>query len=64
MRISGNVILVLAALAAVAIYGSVFTVGERDLAIKFRFSEIVKADYEPGLHFKFPYVNSYELTNI
>ena len=35
-----------------------FTVGERDLAIKFRFSEIVRADYEPGLHFKFPYVNS------
>jgi membrane protease subunit HflC len=61
MRISNNLLLVLGAIVAVVIYGSVFTVGERDLAIKFRFSEIVKTDYEPGLHFKLPYVNSYAL---
>jgi membrane protease subunit HflC len=60
MRLSGTALLVIAAAVAAVIYGSVFTVGERDLAIKFRFSEIVKADYEPGLHFKFPYVNSVE----
>ena len=61
MKLSGSALMVIAAIAAAVIYGSVFTVGERDLAIKFRFSEIVNADYEPGLHFKFPYVNSVEL---
>jgi membrane protease subunit HflC len=60
MRISSNLAAILLALAALAIYGSVFTVGERDLAIKFRFQKIVKADYEPGLNFKFPYVNNVE----
>lgn len=34
-----------------------FTVRETDLAIKFRFGEIVRADYEPGLHFMLPMVN-------
>jgi membrane protease subunit HflC len=61
MRLSSNAILILVAVIAIAAYGSVFTVGERDLAIKFRFSEIVASDYEPGLHWKLPYVNSYEL---
>ena len=37
---------------------SVFTVDEREFAVKFRFGEIVKADYEPGLHWKFPFVNT------
>ncbi len=61
MRVSTNALLLLVAIVAVVLYGSVFTVGERDLAIKFRFSEIVRTDYEPGLHFKLPYVNSYRL---
>ena len=37
---------------------SVFVVKETDLAIKFRFGEIVRADYKPGLHFLFPFVNN------
>ncbi len=61
MRVSSNALLLLVAIVAAVLYGSVFTVGERDLAIKFRFSEIVRTDYEPGLHFKLPYVNSYSL---
>jgi membrane protease subunit HflC len=61
MRLSSNALLSVVAIIALAAYGSVFTVGERDLAIKFRFSEIVASDYEPGLHWKLPYVNSYEL---
>jgi membrane protease subunit HflC len=60
MRVSNNLIIILVVLAALAINGSVFTVGERDLAIKFRFKEIVRADYEPGLNFKVPYVNNVE----
>jgi membrane protease subunit HflC len=47
------------AVAAVLIVGSrsVFVVNETELAIKFRFGEIVRADYEPGLHFMIPFVN-------
>ncbi|MCG6935328.1 MAG: protease modulator HflC [Proteobacteria bacterium] len=37
---------------------SMFTVNERELAIKFRLGEIVNADYKPGLHFKLPLVNN------
>ncbi len=37
---------------------SAFTVSQTDLAIKFRFGEIVRADYEPGLHFMTPLVNN------
>jgi membrane protease subunit HflC len=37
---------------------TVFTVDEREHVIKFRFGEIVKADYQPGLHFKIPFVNN------
>lgn len=60
MRMSSSALTIIGLVVAALIYGSVFTVGERELAIKFRFSEIVDADYEPGLHFKFPYVNSVE----
>ena len=60
MKMSGSSLSIIAAIVLGLLYGSVFTVGERDLAIKFRFSEIVDADYVPGLHFKFPYVNNVE----
>ncbi|HSD54716.1 MAG TPA: protease modulator HflC [Burkholderiales bacterium] len=35
-----------------------FTVRETELAVKFRFGEIVRADYEPGLHFLVPLINN------
>ena len=37
---------------------SAFTVRETDLAIKFRFGEIVRDDFGPGLHFMVPLVNN------
>ncbi|MDX1593885.1 MAG: protease modulator HflC [Gammaproteobacteria bacterium] len=37
---------------------SVFTVKEWERAILFRLGEIVRNDYTPGLHFKFPFVNN------
>lgn len=37
---------------------SLFIVTERELAIKFRLGEFVRADYTPGLYFKFPFVNN------
>ncbi len=47
------------AVALVWLLGAMlFRVDETELAIKFRFGEIVRADYEPGLHFKIPLVNT------
>jgi membrane protease subunit HflC len=37
---------------------SVFTVKETELAIKFRFGEIVRSDYRPGLHLLMPFINN------
>lgn len=53
-----NMLLVLAVLGVLVVRMILFTVDEREYAVKFRFGEIVKADYEPGLHFKIPFVNT------
>ena len=37
---------------------SIFVVDERELVLKFRLGEIVKADYDSGLHFKMPFINN------
>ena len=58
MKLSSTNLTILAAIAGLLIYGALFTVNERELAVKFRFGEIVGTDYEPGLHFKIPFVNS------
>lgn len=46
--------LVIAGLALIILGMSVFTVNERELAIKLQVGEVVRSDYEPGLHFKIP----------
>lgn len=43
---------------ALIIWASVFTVDERQKAILFKFGEILRSDYEPGLHFKMPVINN------
>ncbi|MFZ2169742.1 MAG: protease modulator HflC [Methylococcaceae bacterium] len=50
----------LVGLAALLLVGmmSVFTVNQTENAIKFRLGEIVKSDYTPGLHFKWPFINN------
>ncbi len=48
------VVLVLLGLAFVGIGLSAFTVNERELAIKLRLGEVVKANFEPGLYWKIP----------
>lgn len=53
-----NLVLIVIVLVAIAIRMSVFTVDEREHAVKFQFREIVNADYEPGLHFKIPFVQN------
>ena len=53
-----SALVVVLALAALAVSMSVFIVDERELAIKFRFGEILRSDYDAGLHFKMPIVNN------
>lgn len=56
----GKLMSVVVALMVTVLVGSfcVFTVDERERAIKFRLGEIVKTDFDPGLYFKFPLVNN------
>lgn len=51
-------IFVLIGLAVVAAGLSLFTVDERELAIKLQVGKVVTADYEPGLHLKWPIVET------
>ena len=51
-------ILAVIAIAVFLLLTTIFTVSERELAIKFRLGGIVKADYTPGIHFKMPFVNN------
>jgi membrane protease subunit HflC len=44
--------------AAVVIYASTFVVYQWETALKLRLGEIVETDYEPGLHFKVPGLNT------
>lgn len=37
---------------------SIFTVDEREKAVLFRLGEIIRTDFDPGLHFKVPFVNN------
>jgi membrane protease subunit HflC len=53
-----NILIGLGVVIAILLRMAVFTVDEREYALKFRFGEIVKADYTPGLHFKIPFVNN------
>ena len=53
-----NILVVLLVAILLVISNSIFTVDERELALKFRFGEVIKADYEPGIHFKVPFVNN------
>jgi modulator of FtsH protease HflC len=51
-------ILIAVVLGVFVLAASAFTVRETEAAMKFRFGEIVRADYGPGLHFMMPLVNN------
>jgi membrane protease subunit HflC len=53
-----NILIFVVVIAFVVISNSVFIVDEREHALKFRFGEVIKSDYEPGIHFKVPFVNN------
>ena len=51
-------LLILAALVVFALLSSIFIVDQRELAIKLRLGEVVKADYGPGLKWKAPVIDT------
>jgi len=53
-----NSLKIIVPLAVLLIWSAAFTVDERQKALKFQFGEIIKSDFEPGLHFKIPFINS------
>ena len=58
MKKSSIFISALSLIAVIIISQSVFVVSEIERAVKLRFGEIVQFDLEPGLHFKWPIINS------
>ena len=58
MKKSNIFISALSLIAVIIISQSIFVVSEIERAVKLRFGEIVQFDLEPGLHFKWPIVNS------
>ncbi len=57
----GKFMLIVGAVAAAIVGLSVFTVGEAEHAIRFRFREIIRDDFDPGLHFKWPWEKAFKL---
>ncbi|MCC5797322.1 MAG: protease modulator HflC [Methylophaga sp.] len=50
-------IIVIAAVALVTLSSAIFYVDEREHVLLLRLGEVQRADYEPGIHFKIPFVN-------
>jgi len=55
MRLLIPIILILLVVVGLS---SLFIVKETEYAIRFRLGEVVRADYEPGLHLKVPFINN------
>ncbi len=53
-----TLILVLLVLALITVSSSLFVVDEREKAVLLRLGQIERTDFEPGLHFKMPFVNN------
>jgi membrane protease subunit HflC len=52
------ILLIVVVVLAVLGVSSLFIVSETEYAIKFQLGRIVRADYEPGIHLKLPFVNN------
>lgn len=55
-----NPIILVVVAILVLIMSSAYVVDQRETAIKFRFGEIIEENIEPGLHFKWPFLNKVE----
>ena len=51
-------VVIIALVAAWLVSAAMFQVKETELAIKFRLRKIVATDFEPGLHFMVPWINT------
>lgn len=60
MNIKSSLPIIVGALVML-ILSSVYTVDQRETALKFKFREIVESNIVPGLHFKIPFVNSVKM---
>jgi len=49
---------ILIVIAVIVVTSSIYYVDEREKAIVFQFGEIVRADDQPGIHFKVPFINN------
>ena len=58
MSVKAILLSVVAVIAGVLIYESVYFVDEREKAIIFQFGRIVQSYDQPGIHFKKPFINS------
>lgn len=58
MKRSSIIISALSLIAVIIISQSIYVVSEIERAVKLRFGEIVEFDVQPGLHFKWPIVNT------
>ncbi|HET8808467.1 MAG TPA: protease modulator HflC [Methylophaga sp.] len=57
MKSRFNLFLLITVLVAITVSASVFTVDERQRVILLELGQIEQAGFEPGLHFKIPFVN-------
>lgn len=55
MRLLIPILVIVALIVGIS---SLFIVKETEYAIRFRLGEVVRADYEPGLHLKVPFINN------
>jgi len=53
-----NIIIFMALAAFIIVSSAIFFVEEREKVILLRLGQIERADYEPGIHFKVPFVNN------
>ena len=58
MSVKAILLSVVAIIAGVLIYETVYFVDEREKAIIFQFGRIVQSNDQPGIHFKKPFINS------
>ena len=58
MSVKAIILSVVAVIAGVLIYETVYFVDEREKAIIFQFGRIVQSYDQPGIHFKKPFINS------
>ena len=58
LPVSRNVLLGAVSAVVLLLSLSLFTVDETQTALRFQLGEMVEADYQPGLHWKWPLINN------